>query len=525
MSIADRLVQRFGDRVAYVPALGPLVYDPRRGYWTSQKGLATDCVAAIVNEMSYDPTVLEEFIDEKRKLKKSTKDTYFRHRGSLAALRTITDCLEHIPESYKDLDLFDNKYGFLNTPNGVMNLLAGKLEEHKAEDYMTKVTKGRWDGNLGPLMRTSDEWLGESLWSKVIYEILQGDIEMCLFLQRLLGYALLGNNPLRILAFFYGSGANGKSLIVNALGELLGDYHTVIRSEYLMATRDGGLAPASQLSAFAEIRGARLLTAMELKKGGRWDEAALKDITGGDKMQAKFMHKDQFSFKPQAFLIIPGNHKPELSGTDKAAWQRFLTVSFEADFENDPALRARRDDLLPLKLREADVQASMMGWLARGAVEYAKIGLREPEKVKLFKEAYRAEMNPFGTFLNECFLPFEKVAPEGSEEWPPAVVVSQTTTFEDIMRVLEKWMENNPEFNYLQDKVYSTFRNRVAKRLTSAGVRKTDVWLPDSKRSSRRYFIIPTDQWKHVLVGQSLVVLKNGVEDPGANLEVIPSKD
>ena len=49
---------------------------------------------------------------------------------------------------------------------------------------------------------------------------------------------------------------------------------------------------------------------------------ALKTLTGGDKIPARFMRQDFFEYVPQFKLIIAGNHKPGLRSVDEAMRRR-----------------------------------------------------------------------------------------------------------------------------------------------------------------------------------------------------------
>jgi hypothetical protein len=66
------------------------------------------------------------------------------------------------------------------------------------------------------------------------------------------------------------------------------------------------------------LRGARMVTASETEEGKPWAEARIKQMTGGDKISARFMRQDFFTFPPQFKLTIVGNYKPALQNVDEA---------------------------------------------------------------------------------------------------------------------------------------------------------------------------------------------------------------
>ena len=105
------------------------------------------------------------------------------------------------------------------------------------------------------------------------------------------GYCLTGVTTEHALFFLYGTGANGKSVFVNTLTAILGDYATVAAMDMFMATH-GERHPTDM----AGLRGARLVTSIETEQGRRWAESKLKALTGGDKITARFMRQDFFEF-------------------------------------------------------------------------------------------------------------------------------------------------------------------------------------------------------------------------------------
>ena len=58
----------------------------------------------------------------------------------------------------------------------------------------------------------------------------------------------------------------------------------------------------------AKLNGARLVTAQETQQGRQWDEAKIKEMTGGDRLTGRFMRQDFFEFEPTFKLFVAGNH-------------------------------------------------------------------------------------------------------------------------------------------------------------------------------------------------------------------------
>ena len=137
----------------------------------------------------------------------------------------------------------------LNTPDGVIDLRTGKLRPHRHDDYLTKVTA------VGPR--------GDCpLFLRVLYRITDGDADLIAYLQRVLGYALTGVTSEHALFFAYGTGANGKSVLLSTIAGILGDYHKTSAMETFTASK-GDRHPTE----LADLRGARLVTASAADPG------------------------------------------------------------------------------------------------------------------------------------------------------------------------------------------------------------------------------------------------------------------
>jgi hypothetical protein len=66
-------------------------------------------------------------------------------------------------------------------------------------------------------------------------EVTGGELQA--YLQRMVGYALTGSTSEHALFFLYGTGANGKSVFVNTLATILGDYAANAPMDTFMETR------------------------------------------------------------------------------------------------------------------------------------------------------------------------------------------------------------------------------------------------------------------------------------------------
>ncbi|WP_363798454.1 phage/plasmid primase, P4 family [Lysobacter firmicutimachus] len=275
---------------------------------------------------------------------------------------------------------WDRDLWALNTPNGIVDLRRGTLRRHARGEQMTKLTTASPAGDC-------------PTWRHFLGDVTGGDGDLAAYLQRVVGYCLTGVTTEHALFFLYGTGANGKSVFVNTLATILGDYATNAPMETFMETR-GDRHPTD----LAGLRGARFVAASETEQGRRWNEAKLKAITGGDKISARFMRQDFFEYVPQFKLVIAGNHKPAMRNVDEAMKRRLHMVPFTVTIPPE-----RRDRRLTEKLlAERD---GIMAWAVQGCLDWQQTGLRAPQCVIDATEEYFEEEDRVGEFVTEdCYV-------------------------------------------------------------------------------------------------------------------------
>ena len=232
---------------------------------------------------------------------------------AIASAKTVA-AVERLARSDRRMaatvEQWDSDPFLLNTPHGVLDLRTGASRSAQPEDYMTKITNTSPGGEC-PLFR------------QFLSRITDGNVELQSFIARMFGYAATGDTKEHALFFLYGTGANGKSVLLNTISSVLGAYAQTAPIETFTASQF-----ERHPTEIAGLRGARLVTAVETEEGRRWAESRIKALTGGDKVSARFMKQDFFEFLPQFKLIIAGNHKPGLRSVDEAIRRRFHLIPF-----------------------------------------------------------------------------------------------------------------------------------------------------------------------------------------------------
>lgn len=266
----------------------------------------------------------------------------------------------------------------LNTTGGIIDLKTGTLMPHDRSKLLTKSASATPQGNC-------PQWL------EFLSIITDGNQELIDYLQRVIGYCLTGSTTEHALFFLYGTGANGKSVFLDVISHILGDYAKNAPMDTFMDTRSD-----RHPTDLAGLRGARFVCANETEQGRRWNESKIKSITGGDTISARFMRQDFFEFKPQFKLIIAGNHKPSISNVDEAMSRRLHLIPFTVFIPPE-----KRDKHLTAKLiKERD---GILAWAVEGLIKWQKIGgLKPPEIVTKATKEYLEAEDSLGGWLEDC---------------------------------------------------------------------------------------------------------------------------
>jgi putative DNA primase/helicase len=147
----------------------------------------------------------------------------------------------------------------------------------------------------------------------------------------------------------------------------------------------------------ARLKGVRFVSASETTEGRAFDEAAIKDLTGGDRIAARFMRGEWFEFLPQFKIFLSTNHKPRVTGRDDAIWDRIRLVPFNVRI---PDAEQRPMEELLAGFREE--MPGILAWAVKGCLEWQRNGLGTPPQVAEATAAYRDEMDVLGDFIAEC---------------------------------------------------------------------------------------------------------------------------
>lgn len=303
-------------------------------------------------------------------------------RKAIASARTRAAVVALAGEDRRQaatIDQWDADPWALNTPGGVIDLRTGERRDHRASDYMTKITSV-----------TPDAQCETPLWSAFLNRVTDVDEELQRFLALISGYSLTGLTSEHALFFLYGTGGNGKSVFMNTLIGIMGDYHRAAPIETFTESNTD-----KHPTDLAMLRGARMVSSTETEEGRRWAESRIKTMTGGDVISARFMRQDFFEYRPQFKLVISGNHKPGLRSVDEAIRRRLHLIPFVVTISPEE----RDKDLVTKLVAE---YPGILHWMIRGCLDWQKTGLVRPHAVKEATDSYLESEDAMKLWLEQC---------------------------------------------------------------------------------------------------------------------------
>lgn len=376
--VAEAMVKSFGADLRYAPERRRwLVWDGRR--WAEQSDSAAVEQRVISTARDIQSWAVGNVANHGQRaevLKQALR------LESNTRVKDVVERAQALPEIRTPFAAFDASPFLLNVENGTLDLKTGMLHAHCREDLLTQLT---------PI--TYDAAASAPRWSAFLRTIFREDEELMSYIQRVVGYSLTGVVAERAFFVLYGSGRNGKSVFLETLKALFGDYAAALNPEALMMHREGQ-HPAD----LAMLRGVRMAYAQETGEGRRLNEPLVKSLTGGDTITVRLMRENPWQMQPTFKTWMITNSKPLIYETGTAMWDRVKLVPF--------LYTVPESKKIPLHIMVSrfieDEGAGILRWAVEGCAAYLAEGLTEPTAVREEIASYREEMDVLGRFLAEC---------------------------------------------------------------------------------------------------------------------------
>ncbi|MGW8954710.1 DNA primase family protein [Streptomyces sp. NPDC055709] len=376
---AKLFVKLYANDYRHVPGLGWYRWDTTRWQIDEDDTILWSAGDLAENLAQHDPRGIV------------TSTTLAKHRRrslSTAGINAMLTQARTAPGMVLNSTRLDADPYVLCTPAGIVDLRTGlvRTADPNKDFHSRSTTTGP---RPGPTPR----------WDRFLTDTFGDDTEgteMIDYLHLLLGYSITGDVGAQIMPFLFGAGKNGKSVLLDVLMKLLGDYADAAPPGFLMARPFEG-----HPTDLAELHGRRVVVCSEIKPGDRFDEARVKLLTGGDRFKARRMRQDFFSIDPTHKLWLLGNHRPEVGTGGFAFWRRMRLIPFERVVPDDRKIDNLADILA------AEEGPGILNWLVDGARRYlaGDKDLTGPARVRIATTAYAETEDHTGRFLDErCTL-------------------------------------------------------------------------------------------------------------------------
>lgn len=272
---------------------------------------------------------------------------------------------------------FDANPKLIGCKNGIVELDNDcSLREPRKEDYVTYNTNVNyvpWDTEIANQSGLLDSY---KLWLEYLDLFIPDPHpeipDYRQFVQKVLGYCLVGANPEKLLIFLYGPHDTGKSTLLGAIKGALGDYYGQIdQSLFSPRPLNPGLIRAVPLR----------VTGMSEIEYGKMDGSTIKRLTGNDTVTAEAKFSNQiFQGRPQFTTLIACNNEPNISNADEALKERILILPFETQVARNKRMYSRQTDLENL------CGEAVFAWLIEGWKMYLREGLKRSTWPKLVRD-------------------------------------------------------------------------------------------------------------------------------------------
>jgi putative DNA primase/helicase len=309
---------------------------------------------------------------------------FIKRLRSSTGVRAILFFAKSEPRITTTQEDYDKDVHLLNTPGGTVELVTGLMRPHRQSDLITKITRV-----------TPDAHHTEKYFSDFLDEITLSRSDLKQALQRYFGAGCSGKNPKDKMALLFGSGSNGKTVLLESAAHCLGAYAATLDIKFLCSD-EAFKSNSGHQDAIAQLAGVRFCSAIESKSGDRMNEGNVKRLTGGDGIPVSRKHEHTFTMYPAFQLFILTNHKPKIAGRDDGIWRRIELLPFDFKIPEE-----RKDLDFKEKLLDADAPY-IMAWLIDGCRKWYAGGYGSYQTTSAATKDYKQNEDTIGAFIDDC---------------------------------------------------------------------------------------------------------------------------
>lgn len=399
-------------------------YDEKTGRWKRDDAKVAVMAKAreVVGKITQEGELAEDDGEMSAIIAHAAKS---RSLKSLKAMLELAATDERVAMNESAFDANLNEFA---AGNGIIDLQTGSIRAAKREDYVMRGSNVEYDPKA-----ECPEFL------RFLETIFLGKKDLLDFMQVYLGYLLTGRTDSHVFGFFYGTGKNGKSTLIDILRHVMGDYYTTIRPETLLE-KDRQDSIRSDLAALV---GVRVAVASESDAGAKLSPALIKEVTGGDMISCRHLYGKIFSYKPSWKPILISNHEPDIKAADPGTWRRIKQIPFDYAVPDGEENRTLAEQIL-------ETEASgVLAWLVRGSVRYYAHGLPVSIEVEAATADYREGEDNLKRFMDDCI----------------AIDKDATITSTELLEIYNEWASRKNEFPYKAKTLSKMMKERGFERI------------------------------------------------------------
>ena len=431
---ADRFVDRYGDLYKHSYIMNKFyIYDGTK-WKIDDSGSMRKLIDKMIEDIKHEKIVYGEDVTEEE-AREFFQKYYKKTRGTQSKKNIMNELMHRRTVTPDDFDKDDL---LLNVTNGYIDLTSRELYKHDKDKMFSQIAKTDYSEKMQP-----------SVWLDFLNDIFDGDEEVIRYIQKALGYSLTGSTREQIMFILHGKGRNGKSIFVETISEILGDYSNNMQAKSLMVKKNDNIN-----TDIARLSKARFVTSSEPNEGFRFDEGLIKELTGGDTVTARFLYAEEFEYTPKFKIWISTNHKPIVRGTDDGIWRRLVLIPFDVQIPEEKVDK----DLKFKLLREAP---AILNWMTEGAYMWMQDGLKMPNKLLEASKSYRTEMDVIEQFIAEKCVRDEKGKSSGKELY-------------DAYKI---WADDNNEYKMDKNKFGKKLKDKFESRRYNDGIKYIGIRL------------------------------------------------
>lgn len=291
----------------------------------------------------------------------------------------------------------DSRCNLIGFENGVFDLESLEFREGHPEDFISLSTTTNYmeyDHNI-PQAQEMHSFINKVLTNPELRE----------YVLRVLSSFLNGSIREERFHIWTGSGANGKSKIIELFESAFGEYCIKFPITLLTGKRAASNAATSEI---ARSKGKRFACLQEPSEDEKLNVGLMKELSGGDKIQARALFKEPIEFKPQFKMILTCNNLPNVPSDDGGTWRRIRVVEFTSKFVEKPNPNNLNEFQMDTSIssRFDEWKEHFMSLLIEKYKEYIKVGgtIHEPEEVMRCTREYQRNNDSYAEFVAQKIM-------------------------------------------------------------------------------------------------------------------------